>query len=255
MPIEDDVTAQSLGQPSEDQSGTTNGSASAEIMRLRETLAKERDQMKKASQQYQRVGNIVNKMWNTPGGQEIIRKIEAGEELTLAQEKKVEKAEAQAAEGNGTSASGLTLEQIQQVVANQLAEFDKSSRMNRQAEKSMEKLNTWASKNLEGYEDVAGTDKWNKALGSTLAFIENGSLEVPEESTDVYKYAIEHTYDVLFPGARKETPAKADEKERKAKISAQTSRSAGAPEDNNADESPELRWAKAGPRSTIGRRW
>jgi hypothetical protein len=184
-----------------------------------------------------------------PGGNEIIDKLQKGESLTPTQEKKLEKAQ----EDAGTS--GMSKEQIEEMLATSAQNFEQRLWEQRKAEKAMDELHEWAGKKYPGYQELHTTDEWNTKLGTILDAIQAGKLRVPE-GDDAYKHAIDQTYGWLKglnPNIGKEKPSKKTEKARREAIS-QSSVEAGGVAPEDSDDVPDYARADLPPKSLGGGR-
>jgi hypothetical protein len=250
MPNEQ-VTDPTLGAPSGDKSASPEHLL-AEVTRLRQDLAKSRDLNREA----QPLVQLAIALSQAPGGEEIIRKVKAGEPLTVAEEKKVA---AVADSATGGQTAGLTAESIQKLVRAELQQYAQADWETRKAEREMSSLNEKASKELEGYEALTSGDnleRWNTALNTVLALMESKSLVPPVDEPDAIYWAIKHTHQNLTglkPGEKRVTPAKKTEQERLGSIAGQAGSQGGAPEEDKSDNSPEMRWAQARAQSTVGK--
>lgn len=123
---------------------------------------------------------------------EVFEKLTKGEALTRTEQKVV--AAAQHAVGDDAPLTkGEFAEFMQQ---NQYAVIQQIN-ANTQASKEMEKLHTWATAELPGYDAVNKSPTWNGFLSAVLGSIENGTLRVPADVNDPYKFAVQTTYDIL----------------------------------------------------------
>ena len=180
-----------------------------------------------------------------PGGNAIIEKLQKGEPLTATQEKKLDKAKEEA----GTT--GMSEEQVGKMLETASQNFEQRLYESRKAEKAMDSLNEWArtaktksgTLKYSGYDELSTSPEWNEHLGTILDAIQKGTLNVPDDWSDPYKYAVHQNYGwlkALNPDIGKEKPTKKTEKDRRAAISQSTVQAGGvAPEDS--DELPD--WA------------
>lgn len=214
-------------------------------------LEDELRQSREIHRQAEPVIKLAQALWNAPGGREIIANLRAGKPLTEKQAARVEAV----ADAGGKATAGLTADEVRGIVQDSLTGFRQQSWEERKAEKEIEALHKRASKDLEGYEELAGTKQWNDALNTTLALIEQRSLIPPEEEDDPIYWAVKHTFKVLTglgPGEKKEKPAGRNEQERRGAIAAQAGRPAGSP-DTGKEPSTNQAWASARGRSTVGK--
>lgn len=123
---------------------------------------------------------------------EVFEKLAKGEPLTKAESKVV--AAAQSADAD---AEPLTKGEFKKLMQENLGEMLQQMNANRQAEKAMDDLDGWARKELDGYANVRNTRVWGGYLSAVLGAIENGTMEVPEDVKDPYKFAVQATYDLL----------------------------------------------------------
>ena len=120
---------------------------------------------------------------------EVFEKLARGEPLTKTEQKVVE-----AATGDDAP---LTKREFAELMAANQNETIQQINANTQAGKEMEKLHSWATEELPGYDAVCKSPTWNGILSSVLGSIDNGTFKVPEDVTDPYKYAVQITYDIL----------------------------------------------------------
>jgi len=162
----------------------------------------------------------------------IIEKLQKGEPLTAAQEKKLEKAQSEA----GTT--GMSEEQVGKMLETAAQSFEQRLWESRKAEKAMDTLNTWASKKYPGYDELHTSPEWNEHLGTILEAIQEGSLRITDDWSDHYKYAVHQNYawlKAVNPDIGKEKPSKKTENDRRAAISQSSVQAGGvAPEDSDA---------------------
>ena len=218
------------------------GSPSAEVTKLRQDLARAREDNQEALRHVE----LVNKIYQSvPGGKELIESIQRGETPDLSPKEAKEAA----------AFTGLTKEELQA----ELTQFEQRQRATRQAEREMDGYHERAAKELAGYDDLVKSDKWNKALNLTIAYMQEGVLEPPADVKDPMYWAIQHTYSGLTglkPGekGKNETPAEPSEAERRGAVASQQTSSAGPPEDNNELKNhPDYNWATARNKRTVGR--
>ena len=198
-----------------------------ENTRLRQRIKKAQDLNREAMPYVQ----TAMALQATPGGNEIIDKLQKGEPLMATQEKTLEKAQ----ETTGTT--GISYEQLQEALANQAQNFEQRLSVAEQAKEQMRDLNTWAVEKYPGYEDLRKTPEWKGKLGTILDAIKNQTLLVPD-GEDPYEFAVDQSYGWLKglnPDIGKEKPSKTSEKERRAAISQSSVQAGGvAPEDSDA---------------------
>lgn len=227
----DDATVAPDDSGSLPSDGGSNGAAHdfrAEATRLRQELAKVKDLNRQATPYV----NLALALKNAPGGAEIIEKLQKGEPLTAKQEATLERAGAAS-----PSTSGLTTEQLAQLLDEKLITFEQRMFQSREAEKQMEKLHQRAAKEFPGYEEVRHDPKWKNGLKTVLAMIEQEVLEVPEDEPDPYWFAISHNWRTLMPPeAGKVKRATKSESERQGAIVKASPKSAAAPEETELPE-------------------
>ncbi len=174
-----------------------------------------------------------------PGGTAIIEKLQKGEPLTVAQEKKLEKAQAEA----GTT--GMSEEQVEKMLDTAAQKFENRLWESNKAKDAMDSLHDWArtaktksgTLKYSGYDELHTSPEWNEHLGTILDAIQAGKLQVPEGWSDPYKYAVHQNYGwlkALDPEIGKEKPSGKTEKDRRAAISQSSVQAGGvAPEDSD----------------------
>ena len=218
----------------------------AENTRLRQELKKAKD-LNREALPFAQLGVALQQ---APGGDKIVEKLRKGEALTAAQEAKLEKAQEQ------TGTAALSPEQIQKMLDSAAQTFEQRYWESRKAERAMESLHKWAGEKYAGYDELHTTPQWNQHLSTVLAAIEHGTLELPDDWSDPYRYAVHQTYawvKSLNPDVGKKVPAKKTEKERRSAISQSSVDASGvAPEDS--DQLPEWARLDATPRSPTGGR-
>ncbi len=216
----------------------------AESTRLRQQLKKAQD-LNRQSMPYVQTALALQ---STPGGDVIIDKLQKGEPLTETQEKKLEKAK----EDTGTS--GISEEKLGELLNTAAANFEQRLFESNRAKDALGDLHVWAAKEFPGYEDFRTSPEWNQKLGTILDAIKNGSIQVPEDSPDPYKFALRQAMGWmkgLDPEIGKEKPSKKTETERREAISQSSIQAGGvAPEDS--DKLPDYARLDIAPRGVTG---
>lgn len=159
-----------------------------EMTRLRQALARKDDQIQRALP----IVQLMSKLQQTQGGSEILQKLEKGEPLSPAEEKKVEKAEGQ---------KGLTLAEVEGLFAKREQEQLKTWQLLQAHEKAMAKLHRRAMKELPEFEELSESPEWAGTLDAVLKAVQNGTIEVPEDDGDFAIY--KRTYEILTAGKEK----------------------------------------------------
>ena len=254
------VTDPLSGVPSAD-AGTPANPLEEENRRLKQKLAQNENML----QQARPLVDLTQKLWNAPGGKDIIRRLQSNLPLTADQEATVAAA----------APAGVTEDKVREIVADGNRDLEHRIWETGKAERAMADLHARASKELgEGYDNIAGSQQWNQALGvvvnmmtpkrdpQTGEIVEEPAIKVPETEDDPYYYAVKYTYGYLT-GAPPTTetngdspkPNESSENRRRAAIAAQSSKPAGAPageQDEHADN-PDLQWARSRGSATIGK--
>ncbi len=265
MPDPFDVTDPLSGSPSADV--TPANPLEEENRRLKQKLAQNENML----QQAKPLVELTRKLWNAPGGREIVEKLQKGEPLSAQQTAQVQQAQAP------QQGQTLTREDVKELMSEGFQQFEQQNWESRKAERAMADLHSRASKELgEGYDNIAGSQQWNQALNTVLNMMQPeldqegkvvsaAPIQVPEEEDDPYYYAVKYTYGYLTgspPKTEKDDKSKADWKSRQAKsgedkrraaIAAQASKPAGAPTDDDEPDSPDLDWARSRGSSTVGK--
>lgn len=252
-------TAPTPGEPSGDQSGTSPKDLLAETTRLREKLAESRDLNRQAEPLVQ----LAQALYNTPGGKEIIQKLKEGKPLTATQQNAAAAANATSqaiADGvtpGGQSTVGIHPDEVRKMMREEFRAFEEHQWNSRKAEREMEALEAKAEEELDGYGKLRNTKRWKQSLNTTLALMEQRTLDVPDEEDDALYWAVKHTYQTLTgmaPGEKKVTPAKKTESQRRAAIAGQQGKSGGAPEEPEEHaNNPDLAWARSRGTGTLGK--
>lgn len=124
---------------------------------------------------------------------QVFEKLAKGEPLTKAESKAVSDAQDAADDDD----KPLTRAEFKKLMQENLGEMVQTINANSQAAKAMDELDSWASKELPGYGNVKSTRIWGGYLSAVLGSIENGTMEVPDDVKDPYKFAVQATYDLL----------------------------------------------------------
>jgi hypothetical protein len=203
----------------------------AENTRLRQALAKERENNRRAVPYV----NAWAALQKAPGGAEIIEKLQKGEALTAKEEKAVEKVE---------TAQGLTREELEKLLAAERQNLFQMWTQTQRAEKDMQELHARAERELPGYGELKKQPEWNRRLSVTLRMMQEQDpntgeplLVPPDDEPDPYFFAIKETYDGLIakhPGIGKKRVK--TEAERRGAIVKASPKSAGAPEEEELPE-------------------
>lgn len=218
-----------------------------ENLRLRQELKKAQDLNRQALP----LAQIGVALQQAKGGREIIQKLERNEDLTVAEEKKVEKE---------AVAAGYSPEQIDELLGRAAQTFEERYWQSRKAERAMDELHQWAEKEYPGYRDLLKTEEWNDHVNLVLAKLEQrvqqGKQAAPDGWDDPYRYAVHETYNwvkAMNPKIGEKKPAKKTEGERRAAIG-QTGVEAGGVPPEDSDEIPEYARLDKQPRSLGGGR-
>ena len=216
----------------------------AENTRLRQNLKKAQDLNREAMPYVQ----TAMALQSAPGGNVIIEKLQKGEPLTAVQEKKLEKAQEQA----GTT--GMSKEDVEQMLNTAAQNFEQRLWESNKAKDAMDNLHVWAGKKYPGYDELRTSPEWNQHLGTILDGIQKGTLQVPDDWSDPYKYAVHQNYGwlkAMNPDIGKEKPSKKTEKDRREAISQSSVQAGGvAPEDS--DSLPDYANPAVTPRGVAG---
>lgn len=258
MTVPTDVTdPRGAGSPSGNQGGSQD-SILAENTRLKQELAQSRDMNRNAEP----LVNLARTLWNAPGGKEIVEKLRRGESLTSGEvatatnAQGVAQAQATGHTPGGQSTAGMSKDEIRTLMREELQAFERSQWEGRKSEQHISKLHERAAKELEGYENIAGTPQWNQMLDTVLAAMEAETLAPPDDEPDPLYWAIKHTWSAvtgLKPGQKRERPAKTGEGERRGAIAAQTPTAGGSPDSDDEPDSPDLKWARSRGTGTVGK--
>ena len=119
---------------------------------------------------------------------DVYTKLLKGEKLTKPQAAAVEEA---------AEAAGVTPEVLGRMLDERFQQLTQQQSADRQAADAMVELDTWATEKLPGYENLRGTPTWNGTLSAVLGSIENGTMTVPPDVKDPYKWAVEETYHII----------------------------------------------------------
>lgn len=255
MPNDDVTDPTSGGIPSDDQRPTVD-QLIEENKRLRSKNANQEEEMRKA----QSVVDVTRAIYKAPGGKEIIERARAamdkGEELrfTPKEEKKLEKT---------AEAVGVTLEQVQSVLKQGLAEHEQSLSITNRANKAIAKLQERGKKEIPDFDKIYETDAFDRMMTNVLQLMqpttdESGrqyapALPVPEDEKDGYWFAMKHSAQMLTAGAKPPPDPRTPESTRRAAIAGQQTTSTGGPADKSDPDSPDLAWAKRRGSATIGK--
>lgn len=254
------VTDPLSGLPSADAG--TPADPVEENRRLKAKLAQNENML----QQARPLVDLTRKLWNAPGGKEIVQRLQAGQPLSSDQQTKVDAA-------LPPQGSNLTRDDVKEIMQEGFQTFEQQSFESRKAEKAFEDLHAKAAKELgEGYENIAGTEQWNTALQTTINMMQptrdpktgevvsDPALKVPDGEDDPYYFAVKYAYGFLTgatpqtdEGGESSKPKPGSENSRRAAIAAQSSKPAGGPTKDGEPDSPELDWARSRGDSTVGK--
>ncbi len=254
MPDEFVTEPHSGGDLSDDQ-GPSADQVIDDNKRLRSQVANLEENTRRANS----VVDISRRIYSAPGGKAIFEKAKKA----MAEGKEPDftaKQEAVLEEAAGTP--GLTVEQVQQIFQQGLAEHREQENITRRSSREVDKLHERGKKELEGYEGMFETDAFNRMLSHTLEAMEPGQddqgRQVPPamptpEGEERYWYAVKHAHKMLTVGAKPPPKGKNSEAQRRAAIAGQQTVPAGGPEENSDPDSPEMAWAKALKSTTVGK--
>jgi len=150
--------------------------------RLRQELAEQKELNRRA------VPFVQTALALQEQDQETYMKLVKGEKLTKAETKTVE---------TTAAAAGITMEQFEAKLDERLGAMYNQQSADRTAAANMAKLDSWASKELPGYDNIKGSPTWNGVLSSVIGTIENGTFQVPETEEDPYRFAVKQTYEII----------------------------------------------------------
>lgn len=152
-------------------------------------LAGENRRLKEREQRIVPHLKLYKKLTETKEGQEILRKVDAGEELTPK-----EAAKADAAAGGGDDEKPLTRKELKDAFGSFRQELAEDQRVNETSKQLQGELNTWAQKEFgDNYEKVSKTKGWGNKLAALqlTSFDEEGNVavDIPKEyGNDIWRY-------------------------------------------------------------------
>ena len=123
-------------------------------------------------------------------GQKIIDKLYKGEPLTNLEEKKVIDAETK----EGTP---LTEERVLEILAENNEKLTGSMRAQRSADKKNSELDTWASKNLKGYDKLKLSEQWGDTMDVILGLYHAKKMFIPD-GKDHWEAIYERAYNTCI---------------------------------------------------------
>jgi len=192
-----------------------------EVGRLRAEntkLMQRNAEIEKVSERAVPLVRIAQALVNAPGGKEIVQKLEKGEPLTAAEEKKATAAaDAATAEGSVPLTVGAAKEIFAGMMKEATDQFGETVSAERKASESMQALEAKATKELEGYQDLKKDPSYQGWVAATLEQIKQNKLKVPDGEDDVWYFAVKTAYKVCQHLQGKPTKGKG-EKERVAEV-------------------------------------
>lgn len=153
-----------------------------------------------------------------PVGEAIIEKLQKGEDLTGYELKKVEKAIDDATGGGEKPITRKELEELQKAqqaeTVNVLTERLQGMRA---AEKSNDRLEGWATKELPGYAEFKDDERWKEHVGTILTAVDQKTIRLPR-GEDPWQFVFKRAYNLMAAEdpdiAKGERPSAANEDDR-----------------------------------------
>lgn len=181
--------------------GEAGGGGGGEVARLQAEntkLMQRNAEIEKYSERAVPYVRVAQALQAAPGGKEIIQKLEKGEPLTAAEEKKAEKvAKDAAAEGEVPLTVGAAKELFDKKIDDATSKFGETVAAERNAEKSITALEAKATKELEGYQNLKNDPTFKGWVAATLAQIKEGQLQVPKGEDDLYYFATKTAHKIV----------------------------------------------------------
>lgn len=195
-----DEATPAVGASSPGPSVAGGDGGSGEVTRLRAEntkLMQRNAEIEKYAERAVPMVKITQALLAAPGGKEVIEKLEKGEPLTVAEEKKAAKAaETATAEGEAPLTVGAAKVLFESMVNDATSKFGETVAAERNAEKSVEALEAKATKELEGYQDLKNDPTFKGWVAATIEQIKAKKLVVPEGEDDVYYFAMKTAYNI-----------------------------------------------------------
>lgn len=126
---------------------------------------------------------------------EIFQKLVEGKPLTKSEQQTVGRAQDKQTDDDDDRPP--TRAEFKAMMQENLGQMIQQMNANNQAAKAMDELDDWATKEMPGYANVKGTRTWGGFLGAVLESIRNGTMEVPQDVKDPYKFAFESAYALM----------------------------------------------------------
>jgi len=178
----------------------------SENTRLRQSLA---DSEKLGTRAVPLV-RIAQALINAPGGNEIVEKLEKGEPLTKAEERKVEKA----------AETPVTLAAVEELLDKKMQEtssrFGQTVAAERKAAESLKALDERAVKELEGYKDLKRDPQFNGWVSAVIEQLRQEQeapgtgIVLPPEEDDVWWFAVKTAHRISHALAGKPKKGKGE---------------------------------------------
>ena len=168
----------------------------SENTRLRQNLAEN----EKLSTRAVPLVRLAQALIGAPGGQEIVEKLEKGEPLTKAEEKK---ATAAAAESDKPLTKAEAKELFSELHKESVKEFGESVAADRKADESLKALDERAEKELEGYKDLRRDPQFQGWINATLEQIRAKTIVLPEGEDDLWWFAVKTAHRIAHAVAGK----------------------------------------------------
>jgi hypothetical protein len=157
----------------------------ADNVRLRQRLAT----LEKQQQDALPFVETMVELLKTPEGQEVVKKVRAGEPLTKKEERTVVATNAEDQPVTMKDLKEILLEHGKGVVS-AVAETTRNTQTAAERHRALEQR---AEKELPGLKKLKGTPVWNGNMSAVIGAIQNGTLEV-KEGEDPFWVAHERTY-------------------------------------------------------------
>ena len=209
----DNETTPDAGSSSQVPEGGVGGGGEVARLQAENTKLMQRNaEIEKYSERAVPYVRVAQALQAAPGGKEIIQKLEKGEPLTAAEEKKAEKvAKDAAAEGEVPLTMGAAKELFEGMVASATSKFGETVAAERNAEKSITALEAKATKELEGYQNLKNDPTFKGWVAATIEQIRAKQLEIPKGEDDLYYFATKTAYNIVHALQGKPSEAKGEE--------------------------------------------
>jgi len=217
-----------------DEGGDERG-LRADNTRLRQRVVKLEELTRKATP----FVDAIQRLSATALGKKVIEKLQKGENVDDLLPKEAGELEKQAVKAGVSKEDleGLLQERDKRLVS----EVTESMRISMDARDGLQKLHTWAEKELAGFDKIVGTPAWNGYLSAAQTAIREGTLQLPE-GKDPYQELYRRVYNMcvaedpdIVKGTKKAAPK--EEKERIAEILKSSTKPSSSNAGDELDES------------------